>query len=145
MEKKSEEDWWIRSLAADVLAATPSPQVVDCLASRLHEPDMRYAIVSALGKTRSDRALPHLLEALTTAERGVRSCALDALQGFAEHADAVQSVAEAATRDEDGALRDKARAVLGEMGEAGQRAAALVDRAVRDRAEQASPPPAPDR
>ena len=49
--------------------------------SQLGDPDMRYSILGALGKTGSPLALPHLFAALAKGERGIRSCALDALEG----------------------------------------------------------------
>ncbi|MEM7202317.1 MAG: HEAT repeat domain-containing protein [Planctomycetota bacterium] len=110
-------DWWARVIAADVLAEFDRPDVVDCLASQISDPDLRYGVIAALGKTQSAHALPHLVRALGDPTRGIRSCALEALRGFTDPR-AVAAVTQLAGGDPESAIRDKARSVLETMGNA---------------------------
>ncbi len=128
----SSEDWWIRALAADVLAAHPTPEVVQCLVGQLEDPDMRYSIVSALGKTGCTEALPHIIQALQAPVRGIRSCAVDALAKYPE-GPVIEWVAHLALNDPEGSVRDKAEALLRSFGTVAQAALRQVEEAAHAR------------
>ena len=61
---QSDADWWVRNMAAEVLANYPHTEVVELLASKLEEPEMKYGIVFAMGKMQTPMVVPYLLAAL---------------------------------------------------------------------------------
>ncbi len=123
----SRTDWWIRVLAADVLAGIGNPEVVACLAGQLGDHEVRYGVIAALGKTKSPHAFPPLLQALRDPVPGIRSCSLDALRGAVDHS-VISAVARVAAGDPVDAMREKAISVLATMGPGGAAAVAELER-----------------
>jgi HEAT repeat protein len=112
----SESDWWVRVMAADVLARYPQPDIVQLLVTKMRDPELRYGIVAALGAMNSPIATPHLLECLKDPQRGVRTVALEALQKSTDPR-VVAVVLELALHDPDSMVREKAEALLDVMGD----------------------------
>ena len=112
----SDSDWWVRTMAADILALFPMPDVVKLLASKLQDPDLRYGIFAALGEIDSPDALPYLLTGLQDQEKGIRSTTLTALEGK-DDPKIVEAVLQIARGDPVQALRDKAEVLLESYGE----------------------------
>jgi HEAT repeat protein len=112
----SDLDWWIRSMAADILGQFAGNEITELLISKIDDSDLRYNIVHVLGKQNNPRAQTVLLEALQDPQPGIRSTALEALT----HTTITQLVAEAiyavAMQDPDAQVRDKASAILESMG-----------------------------
>lgn len=106
-----QDDWWIRSIAAEVLGNFPSPEVTRALQSRMNDPDLRSSVIAVLAKMHDSEAVASLIRFLGDPDRGTRVAALEALaltEGPEIHA-ALQQVA---LRDPDPALRDKAVVLL---------------------------------
>jgi HEAT repeat protein len=120
-------EWWVRILAVDCLARFPTPEVMTLLNKQVDNPHLRLAVVSALGKMKSSRAMPALLPCLGDEQITVRLMTLDALTElrFPEVADAVAQVA---LSDDEYSVREKATQVLEKLGSVGaQRLVAVKD------------------
>lgn len=105
------DDWWIRSIAAEVLGHFPSPEVTRALQSRLGDPDLQSSVIGVLAKMGNSEAVASLLGCLEDSNRGTRMAALEALADLAgpEIYEALQRVA---LGDPEPSLRDKAVAIL---------------------------------
>ncbi|MBL8896141.1 MAG: HEAT repeat domain-containing protein [Planctomycetes bacterium] len=114
-----DHDWWVRSMAAEVLAGFPQPEVVNSLLAQIESPELRYTVVSVLGRWKQPGISTYLLECLTDPQRCIRMAALDGLEGALE-ADALQIVFLCARGDAELAVREKAALVLKAAGAAGQ-------------------------
>ena len=123
----SDDDWWVRSLAADALANFPSRETVEVLCSQIAEPDLGYALLAALGKTQRQEALRPLFAALGDPRRGLRTAALEALESF-DDVEVMEHIFAVAERDPDPRVRDKAQVALERFGES--------SRPMRDRLER---------
>jgi HEAT repeat protein len=127
---KSGADWWVRSLAADVLSYYPNREVVEQLVAQLSDPEMHYAIIAALGRMENPLVVPHLLAGLEDRERGIRLLALEALRGH-DDPTVIEAIGAVAKNDVEGVVRDKAMLEL-----EGRGAAAKDVRAAAIRADQ---------
>lgn len=110
-----EEDWWIRSMAADVLGNFSDPAVTEVLLSRMSDPDLRYSVVSVLSKQQNEQALEMLWRCLRDKQRGIRKVALESLRAYKD-ADTMERIALVAKHDPEQSVRDKALSVLVDFG-----------------------------
>ena len=78
----TDEDRWVRYLAADALANIGATHSVDHLITLLRDPDqdVRFAAASALGKLGDPKAIKNLQEVLNRDNGYVKIAAEDALQ-----------------------------------------------------------------
>jgi HEAT repeat protein len=111
---QSDLDWWIRSIAVDVLSKHPSPELVELLLSEMHNPDLRYSIISALGRIDDPQSLRPLLQALNDPARGIRIAVLQALENKSAE-DVAPHIFKIARDDEEKKVREKAAAMLAEF------------------------------
>ncbi|MBI5853223.1 MAG: HEAT repeat domain-containing protein [Planctomycetes bacterium] len=107
----SKADWWIRSLAAEILANFPRDEVLELLLPYLHDPDMRFSIVSALAKMNRPETTAHLLECLKDPARSIRDTALDGLAKRATQ-EVIEAIVQVTRSDPETSLRAKAVEVL---------------------------------
>ena len=108
---ESDLDWWIRSLAVDVLAKHASPELIDLLLTEIEDPELRYSIISALGKIEDRQTLRPLLECLKDPQRGVRIATLEALANK-KTPETGEALYQVALHDEERMVRKKAASVL---------------------------------
>jgi HEAT repeat protein len=134
-----QSDWWVRSMAANVIANFPAQQVLDLLLSRIDDRDLRYSVIHALGRMRDEVVIPHLLQCLSDAQRGIRSATLDALKD-SRRQDVFNALVYLGRHDREEGIREKALVMLRALGPAGERAAAEIERAQREPAGQAAAP-----
>lgn len=108
-------DWWVRNTAAEVLSGFPGEEVTRLLTSRIHDPDLRYGIISLLGARPEAAAAGALLACLRDPSGGIRRAALVA---FAQRggASAVGVIAQVAAEDPDLSVRERAEELLGMLG-----------------------------
>lgn len=112
----SQSDWWIRSLAADLLGHYPEEQVTDTLTSKLEDPDLKYSIIAVLGKQGTPRAFAALFECLEDPQRGVRIAVLNAIKD-AKTPLVADVIGSAARTDADPGVREKAFEILQGFGD----------------------------
>jgi HEAT repeat protein len=113
----SKADWWIRSLAADILSNFPRDEVLELLLPYLHDVDMRFSIVSSLARMNRPETTAHLLECLKDPARSIRDIAIDGLAKRATQ-DVMDALIRVVRADPDTALRAKAFEVLRGFGTA---------------------------
>jgi len=114
---QSQSDWWVRVMAADVLARFPERQVMDTLAARLHDPDLRYGVIHALGQMNVPFVIPHLLSCIEDPQRGIRMAVLDSLRRQTDPM-VVHAIFERAVKDPEDSVQEKALVILENMGNA---------------------------
>jgi len=107
----SKADWWIRSIAAEVLGRNPSKDVTEILASQLEDPDLQYSVIHVLGKQGTPAAYEIILNCLRSPSRGVRSAAINSLRDT-KTPEAFEIVVKAARGDAEASVREKAIEVL---------------------------------
>ncbi len=107
----SNADWWIRSLAAEILSNFPTDETLELLLPYLHDVDMRLSIVSALARMDRPETTAHLIECTRDSARSIRDIALDGLAGRPTQ-DVIEAVARVARQDPEPPLRAKAIEVL---------------------------------
>ncbi|MFQ5503244.1 MAG: HEAT repeat domain-containing protein [Planctomycetota bacterium] len=112
---KSDLDWWIRSIAVDVLAKRGSADVVNLLLSEIEDQELRYSIIAALGKIALPVTIAPLLECLADPRRGVRIATLEALAKKPTE-QVARGIFLAARADKEKKVREKAAQVLGDLG-----------------------------
>jgi len=112
------DDWWVRVIAADLMARFPFPEVVEILISKLHDPDIRYSVVSALGTIESPRVIRPLIECLDDPQASIRMATLDALENQ-KYPDVADALARVALTDTEPVVQDKALFILENLGKAG--------------------------
>lgn len=110
-------DWWIQSMAADLLGNFDDEKVTETLLSRLDDPELRYSVVSVLGRHGNAKAKRALLACLEDSQRGIRVAALESLKSWKD-ADVAAALARIASHDGDSMVREKALAILEDRGEA---------------------------
>jgi HEAT repeat protein len=120
-------EWWIRSMAADVLGKFPDDEVTDLLLSRLVDPDLYYSIISILGGREGPASQRALLECLDHPKRGVRMAALNALQAR-KSPETLSAVLRVAEKDPDLSVRERAEDVLAALGDLGRSMAEKIAR-----------------
>jgi HEAT repeat protein len=113
-----QDDWWVRVIAVDTLARFQSPEVLDLLIKQLADPELRFAVVAALGRLKNSKAVSPLVQCLGDRQHTIRMAVLDALAElhFPEVADAVSRVA---LDDEEPEVREKALLILEQLGAVG--------------------------
>ena len=129
---QSQDDWWIRLVAAEQLTRYDQPEVIDTFITMLNDNDMRLAVVGALGKMSSAKAVPALLRCLGDSTVAVRKATIDALQKtpFPEVAEAL---AHCAIDDRAPEVRAKAQEVLQQFGTSASNVLAAVQEVLRKR------------
>lgn len=120
-------EWWIRSMAADVLGRFPQEDVTEVLLSRIQDPDLYYSIISLLGGREGPKSLRALLECLQDPKRGVRVAALNALQAR-KSPEVLSAILRMAEKDGDLYVRERAEEALSNLGEMGQSMAEKIAR-----------------
>ena len=70
-------------MAAEVLAGFPKPEVVNALLSQIENKELRFTVISVLGRMKQPGTETYLVECLTDAQRCIRMAALDGLAGTA--------------------------------------------------------------
>lgn len=137
----SKLDWWVRSMAADILARFPTDEVLGTLLSRLDDPELRYSVVSALGATTHSDACGHLLECLGDPAASIRRVALDGLRR--EPTEAIVAAVHGVARDDaDVTVREKALQMLRDFGAIAEMQVAELERAAQRRADRRPDAPA---
>jgi HEAT repeat protein len=133
----SNADWWIRSLAAEILSNFPKDETLELLLPYLHDTDMRFSIVSALARIERPETTAHLVECLHDPARSIRGIAIDGLEGRKSE-EVVDALLRLARTDEDAALRAKAIEVLRRLGpiSSGRLRALEIEMQAREDAEQ---------
>ena len=65
LEAIKDDDWWVRSRAADALGKIGGPKVVDAVLAliRDEDEDIRRSAIEILNQTKDERAVSHLIEA----------------------------------------------------------------------------------
>lgn len=126
----SRSDWWIRSLAADLLGNYPEEVVAETLAQRLEDPDLRYSVIAVLGKQGSPHAIKLLFECLKDENRGTRIAVLNAFLGTKDPG-VQQVVLSTAESDPDDGVRERALAVLSSFSEAHRAQAEAIEARLR--------------
>ena len=111
----SDADWWIRSLAAEVLSKFEAPQVLQDLLMILEDDQLKFSAIAALGVLGDPQALRPLLLQLEHPNRGIRSTTLDALERF-DDIEAMDAIFRVARDDADDTVRDKAVVALSHFG-----------------------------
>lgn len=104
-----QSDWWVRSMAAEILGTFPTPEIAKILISKVRDPELRYSIISVLGKQGTREAVPILLESLRDPQQGIRLVAIEALLK-SKAPEAMQAISEVALNDSD----EKVRTIAGE-------------------------------
>jgi HEAT repeat protein len=112
-------DWWVRSMAAEVLAGFPEPAVVNALLAEIESQELRYTVVSVLGRWKQPGIATYLVECLVDPQRCIRMAALDGLEG-AQEREVLVSVLRCGKSDPEIAVREKALLVLKAAGATGQ-------------------------
>lgn len=112
---RSQDDWWVRVVAAEALVRFPSPEVTQELIDQLHDPDTRYAVVSALGQLKNTKAVPALVGCLGDPDPIIRMATLDALDGM-RLPGVADAIARMVTSDADVSVQEKALVVLHNLG-----------------------------
>ncbi|MEJ2274289.1 MAG: protein kinase, partial [Woeseiaceae bacterium] len=81
LQALKDEDWWVRSRAADALAKIGGPRVVEAVISLVKDDDedIRRAAIEILNQTKDTRAIKHLMAATEDKDWWVRERAADAL------------------------------------------------------------------
>jgi HEAT repeat protein len=106
-----QDDWWVRSIAAEVLGHFPSPEVTRALQSRMDDPDLRSSVIAVLAKMRDSEAVASLVRCLGGADRGTRMATLEALAPL-KSPEIYAALQQVALADPDPSLRDKAVVIL---------------------------------
>ncbi len=113
------DDWWVRSIAAEVLGHFPSPEVTRALQSRIDDPDVRSSVIAVLAKVRDCESDACLLQCLGDVDRGTRMATLDALAPV-RSPEVYAALQQVALGDPEPALRDKAVVILESHGPAAE-------------------------
>jgi len=99
---KEDEDGYVRTLAADLLAKSKSPDAVDPLIAVLEEEfdaQVRLSLVSALNRLKAKKAAPIVMDSLEDANELVRIESAKALASFGDKA-AIGKLVDALDMDE---------------------------------------------
>jgi HEAT repeat protein len=130
-------DWWIRSLAAEILGNFALDDVTRTLISKLDDPDLQYSVIHVLGKQQNALAAQALHRCLKEGAPGVRRTVVAALAA-SKAPQAVELVAGLALNDPDPGVREKAAAVLESFGERAHPFAAQLAARQREESKPAS-------
>lgn len=105
------DDWWVRSIAAEVLGHFPSPEVTRALKSRMDDPDLRSSVIAVLAKMCDCESAACLIRCLGDADRSTRMATLEALAPVKSE-EIFAALQQVALRDPEPSLRDKAVFIL---------------------------------
>ncbi|MGE3165257.1 MAG: HEAT repeat domain-containing protein [Planctomycetota bacterium] len=127
---RSPSDWWVRSMAVDILATVPHEDVTRILASLVDDPELGYSVMAALGQHPGSTSIQVLTSKLDDPRPGIR---LAALQSLAARKDAAVRVALAqrAEEERDPRVRDALTEVLEKRGELQGAVAARLSQSAR--------------
>jgi eukaryotic-like serine/threonine-protein kinase len=81
LQSIKDDDWWVRSRAADALAKIGGPRVIEAALEliRDQDEDIRRAAIEILNQTKDERAIGFLIDATRDSDWWVRERAVDAL------------------------------------------------------------------
>jgi serine/threonine-protein kinase len=81
LQSIKDDDWWVRSRAADALAKIGGPRVIEASLELIRDADedVRRAAIEILNQTKDERAVGYLIEATHDDDWWVRERAVDAL------------------------------------------------------------------
>jgi HEAT repeat protein len=113
--KDQTQDWWVRVIAAESMARFPDRDVQNDLIREIDNPDLRHAIIAALGSIRNRESVHPLVQCLNDPQVSIRMAALDALTEF-RFPDVADAVGHVAVNDGEEQVREKALLVLEELG-----------------------------
>lgn len=119
-------DWWIRSMAADVLGRFANPEIVRILIAKIEDPDLSYSAILVLGKIELPEARQAVVRCLAHPRTGLRLAAITALKET-DDAEVVQYLAQVARDDGDGRVRKRARDALECFGHRSKRVLAELE------------------
>ncbi len=106
-----QDEWWVRSIAAEVLGNFPSPEVTRALLTRMDDPELRPSVLAVLAKMRNREAVAALVRCLGETDHGTRMATLEALAPM-ESPEIYAALRQVALRDPDPFLRAKAVVIL---------------------------------
>ncbi len=126
----SQEDWWIRSMAADLLKTFPHPEITQELIKKIDDPDLSYSAISALGQQGSPRGLDALKTKLTDSNPGIRRAVLKAMSDHPSE-EAQEIIVQTARADSDIEVKDFAIELLRAKNEGNEALLAELERKSR--------------
>ncbi|MFN0058777.1 MAG: HEAT repeat domain-containing protein [Planctomycetota bacterium] len=112
---ESNADWWVRSMAAEILGEVPGDELTRLLISRLSDAELCYSIIHVLGRRAGSEARSAVFRCLCDESRSMRCLALSALRG-AKSPEVVEAVAQLAEHDPEAIVRNHALETLKELG-----------------------------
>lgn len=130
-----QDDWWIRSMAAELLRNFPHPEITMELARKVDDPDLSYSAISALGHQGTPGGLEALRNKLADSHPGIRRAVLLALSTHGSD-EARELLIQSARNDEDLEVKDYATELLREEGERNEALLAELDRRNRQELEE---------
>ncbi|MBI4607289.1 MAG: HEAT repeat domain-containing protein [Planctomycetes bacterium] len=133
-------DWWIRSMAADVLGNFADEAVVETLISRIEHPELQYSVIHVLVKNESPAAQKALRGCLERGAAGVRRAALAAL-ARRKAPDVLQVLSKTALDDPDQGVRERASELLEGFGQESQGVLEEIESRRREAARRAKEAP----
>lgn len=110
------DDWWVRSMAADVLKNFRDERVTDAFLRYVDDPELSYSVVAALGSQENPKAKSALVSCLGHANTGLRLTALDAIRRSPKAQDFSSALIKVVSDDLEERVREKARSILEELG-----------------------------
>jgi HEAT repeat protein len=108
-------DWWVRSVAADVLGNFADQGVIDTLMGQIEDQDVKLSVIAALGKTGNESVLPRIMECLGDRRSSVRIEAVKAL-GNHKRQDVVEAIKRMVNRESNRRVLEQANLVLQKFG-----------------------------
>jgi HEAT repeat protein len=112
---RSSADWWVRSLAAEILGGVPGEEITKLLLDQVADPELCFSVLHVLGTRGGPAARQALLDSLNSSERAVRCVVLDIFRRTKD-LEALSAVAFVAERDADFGVRERALEALREYG-----------------------------
>lgn len=113
---RGNEDWWVRSMAVDILATVHHEDVTRILVSAIDDPDLGYSVMSALAQHPGEVACSALANKLADPRPGIRLVALQALATRSEPGVRV-ALSRRAEVEQDPRVRDALAEALEKRGE----------------------------
>ena len=127
-------DWWIRSMAADVMGRFANPEIARTLVSKIEDPDLSYSAILVLGKVDLPEARDAVVKCLAHPKTGIRLAAITALKE-SDDTEIMQFLGEVAKDDANERVRKRAKDALEHFGHRSKRVLAeLEEKAEREAA-----------